>query len=361
MGFDLIYKWLDLPAGPWPPDHRTLLGLSPEERDPACIERQVQERLERVRHFQLAHPEQATEAMNRLAQAFISLTEANQQQEPTAAAVETAAQQLDWQETPPPLRSKALAETPAASSTPTLTDAATAETPPVPASARPLFDPDALWRPLRTTLTTRGALLERITLVRQLLQGWRAIGKYLRRSERPLSKPSEATDLIQQMDRVRKLLGTLPGLLGEAGLPGYLVAALARQPLIVPTVQTLLPSQRSALARDWHHGLALLVAHQRWLRLELRARRSRSGFARGVRAILLTLYDRPGLVLIALGLVALNLIPAARARLFEQCVLLLAVLAFRFFHWWDARKTVQNVSTPPLPHPRGRTERRLAR
>src|SRR5262245_17055045 len=75
MGHDLICTWLDLPTDPWPPDHYTLLGLPQGESDPARIERHVHERLERVRQFQLAHPEQATEAMNRLAQAFICLTD----------------------------------------------------------------------------------------------------------------------------------------------------------------------------------------------------------------------------------------------------------------------------------------------
>src|SRR5205807_1945939 len=75
MREELIRVWLGLPSPTWPPDHYTLLGLEPGEADPALIEQRVHERLERVRRYQLAHPELVTEAMNRLAQAFVCLTD----------------------------------------------------------------------------------------------------------------------------------------------------------------------------------------------------------------------------------------------------------------------------------------------
>src|SRR5262245_26251119 len=70
MSQDLICTWLKLPSKTWPPDHYTLLGLKPGETDAARIERHVQMRMEWVRVYQLAHPDQVTEAMTRLAQAF---------------------------------------------------------------------------------------------------------------------------------------------------------------------------------------------------------------------------------------------------------------------------------------------------
>ena len=75
MNHDLICSWLGLPSGEWPPDHYRLLGLEPREGDPRLIEQRVHERLDMVRCYQMMHPEQATEAMNRLAQAFVCLTE----------------------------------------------------------------------------------------------------------------------------------------------------------------------------------------------------------------------------------------------------------------------------------------------
>jgi hypothetical protein len=75
MKHDKICTWLGLPAGAWPPDHYALLGLKPGEGDVGRIEQQVHDRLAKLRCYQLSHPEQATEAMNRLAQAFMCLTD----------------------------------------------------------------------------------------------------------------------------------------------------------------------------------------------------------------------------------------------------------------------------------------------
>src|SRR5262249_21639142 len=59
----------------WPPDHYRLLGLPMGEPNIERIEEQVHRRLESVRRYQLTHPEIVTEAMNRLAQAFVCLTD----------------------------------------------------------------------------------------------------------------------------------------------------------------------------------------------------------------------------------------------------------------------------------------------
>src|SRR5919202_6936323 len=76
MGYDLICSWLGLPPDQgWPPDHYRLLGLEPGESDSERIEQRVHERLDTVRRYQMIHPEEATEAMNRLAQAFVCLTD----------------------------------------------------------------------------------------------------------------------------------------------------------------------------------------------------------------------------------------------------------------------------------------------
>lgn len=75
MSRELICSWLELPAESWPPDHYTLLGLKPEEVDVARVEQRVFERMERVRRYQLTHPEPVTEAMNRLAQALCCLSD----------------------------------------------------------------------------------------------------------------------------------------------------------------------------------------------------------------------------------------------------------------------------------------------
>jgi hypothetical protein len=75
MSRELICTWLELEPGEWPPDHYRLLGLRAGEDNLELIEQRVHQRLDTVRRYQMMHPEPATEAMNRLAQAFVCLTE----------------------------------------------------------------------------------------------------------------------------------------------------------------------------------------------------------------------------------------------------------------------------------------------
>lgn len=374
MGHEQIATWLSVPPEPWPPDHYTLLGLPRGEGDSARIERHVHDCLEKVRRFQLAHPEQATEAMNRIAQAFVCLMDTRTKQGYDAAMAgsgptegdprashpaDTAtlagkrsgeskngstSANLDWREVPPPVRPAnpvIAAQESRHDSAPTLQDAATVETTAIREPAAEPREEESGLPAVR--FATKRALLDHTLLVRKLLAAWRGAGRYLRSATRPLSRPSEATDLIQLMGRIRGLVAFLPELLGQAGQPGYLVAALARQPLIVPTVQTLLPSQRSALTRDWENGHHQLVAYLARLRVELRASRKRSKIGRGIRATMHLLEDRPGLILIVLGLIALNRIPAFQEWWAQQAVILLGILAFHAYLWWDSRETARRL------------------
>ena len=90
MSHELICEWLELPAGAWPPDHYRLLGLAPGESDAQLIEQRIHQRLESVRRYQMTHPDQATEAMNRLAQAYVCLTESASKKEYDAVLFGTA-------------------------------------------------------------------------------------------------------------------------------------------------------------------------------------------------------------------------------------------------------------------------------
>src|SRR4051812_10002347 len=75
MSRELICQWLKIAADPWPPDHYSLLGVSPSEKDPARIEQVAELRMQTVRRYQLTNPEPATEALNLLARAFIIISD----------------------------------------------------------------------------------------------------------------------------------------------------------------------------------------------------------------------------------------------------------------------------------------------
>ncbi len=426
MNHELICAWLGLPNQTWPPDHYTLLALPPGEANAELIEQRVHERLERVRRYQLAHPELVTEAMNRLAQAFVCLTDPVAKQtydrerspappdpapdssgfdlppevvvpSPSAESIPEASdplawlfgswntpglpapatepepqQMVDWETAPPPARLRAEASPPRepdepAPSTPGTT--ATAETGAAPtevAAALPSvrIEPAATpprHAPTRRGLGTKRALYYRISRTRQLFWAWEQAGKYLNSPTRLLTRPAEATELIHLLQTIRELLRTFPPLLGEAGQPGYLVVALARQQLIVPTFQTLLPSQRQALARDWQAGQALLVDHRQFLRQELRGLRHRSRFGRAGRALKSACTDHPGFWLFLLALVALNLALASPLGWPEQIVILVVLVGFRVLVWWDSLRPTKLIR--PIPRtvrparPRPKTQR----
>jgi hypothetical protein len=347
MSHSCICDWLGLPDEAWPPNHYRLLGLPPGEGDAARIEQQVHDRLEVVRRYQLLHPEHATEAMNRLAQAFVCLTDpAAKQAYDLKLFQKPAAKPLEAiEETPPADTRDPLAwlynrqsEVQDVARAVTQLDIPAIETdgPPEDAETRTLEDAPPVRRPVepppsangdaapavpekrdpilhaahssataRRGLGTKRALYHRIARTRQLLRAWHEAGQFLGHPGRRLAKPVEATDLIHGLIALRTELQSFPPLLGQAGQPGYLVIALARQQVIVPTFQTLLPSQREALARDWRAGLKLLDAHLRFLREELRALRHRGLLGRMARGINALLHNHLGLVLLLVMVLAI--------------------------------------------------------
>src|SRR5262245_15186992 len=121
MNQEMLCTWLGLPKTGWPPDPRTLLGLTQNDTDLTTLEERVQDRMTKLRHYQLSYPEEATEGMNRLAEAFVALAEACSKPAPTKTAPGDAKHtngkaiskddtsvtentRLDWRDEPPPVR-----------------------------------------------------------------------------------------------------------------------------------------------------------------------------------------------------------------------------------------------------------------
>ncbi len=200
MNAKILCNWLDIKD--WPPDHYALLGLKQGEKDLASIEHQVQERMAKLRCYQLCHPDEATEGMNRVAQAFITLTEAISRPpcsapgrpasvtaERPAALIETqrllvsgSKTEIDWSSTPPPVRVAAVSDSRVG---------VVAEPPvekqlsPPPAALTQARSIDAVYGlahecpEARRGLGTLPALIERINLTRKLICSWKQVGKYL--------------------------------------------------------------------------------------------------------------------------------------------------------------------------------------
>jgi hypothetical protein len=360
MDHGLICRWLGLPAGSWPPDHYRLLGLPRGERDIGQIEQEVHERMNRVRCYQLSHPELATEAMNRLAQALVCLTDprsktsydaslglgdpvrppvpepalvvtrpsaplpprppepANKDLTPLPGVDSAPHVLIDWasaRDAPPPSRQRTIvlaAEPPAPG--PVNGTVAVPETAPRrPSGPTPILQSapaDPVFETARTSieakrgLGTKRALYHRLALTRQLYRAWDAAGKYLGQPRRRL-RAGEDIELASLLTELAEILAEFPAFLGQPGQPGQHVAALVRQQAVVATFKMLDVHQRDALAKDWIAGRTLLASHRQFLRHELQALRKRTWWGRTVRAVRAALNDHPGYVIAAVGLVAL--------------------------------------------------------
>lgn len=359
MDHDLICSWLGLPPGSWPPDHYRLLGVQPGEANAELIELHVHERLDTVRCYQITHAEQATEAMNRLAQAFVCLTESSSKKAYDAllgiVARSTEAQNndappqlppqqrnsLDWLPSPaveafpvapapapalvvgpatatmPPLRPpESLPSAPLASVESGEMAAPSAALPaaiPVPTplpTGLPLEPVDPMLEvaqsgPALRGIATKRGLFQRVARTRRLLRLWNNLGIYISSPKRRLRRTADGAELIGLLNETTKVLKGFPPLLGEAGQPGYLVLALTQVDTI-KVFQSFSPHQREALSRDWGASLKLLTTHRDFLRQELRAMRKRPLRQRFIHAAWSLIVDQPGAVLLLLALLAVN-------------------------------------------------------
>lgn len=360
MKHDLICTWLGLPTPQWPPDHYALLGLRRGESNLQVIEQHVHDRLAKVRCYQVSHPEAATEAMNRLAQAFMCLTDPEAKKAydrtlgvpaaPQVTAVATLprpaqprraeprpaeprslhdtsipGKEIDWGavQVPPPVRGLAglsalpvngqpaeVAEPPPA--------AAASPAAPVAPSAAPTTQPAPVSQPVdsdydfalrsfeaKKGLGTAVGLYERVFYTRQLLWAWEQAGKYMSKPKRALTRPGELKDLTRRLQEINELMEQFPPILGQPGQPGYRVVAMARMAMTGSMLQNLDPSQREALARDWVAGHVVLKSHKRFLRHELKIWRRRTWFGKIIRAVRAALNDHPTLVFLGLGFVVI--------------------------------------------------------
>jgi hypothetical protein len=319
MNSKILCHWLGIVD--WPPDHHTLLDLEPGERDVARVEQRVQERMAKLRTYQLSHPEEATEGMNRLAQAFICLTESlSKSQHVEQPANGTAAPEtygaamsdthsfrapghetgVDWQQAPPPIRA-------------TVANGATEPAAPAPAAAAgthaapfdPIIQLATESTEARRALGSLAAVLERIHQTRQFILAWNQAGKYLSNPGKRLTRAAEEADLTRRLNKIFELTADFPKIVGHPGLPGYRVMAMARLEMTAQMFKMLDESQRAALARDWDAGYRVLLAHRRFLRGQFKLWRARGPLSLVLNAIRVALNDHPAWVLAGMCLAVL--------------------------------------------------------
>lgn len=320
-----IRTWLGLPPGPWPPDHYSLLALAPGTGDFAEIESRVLDRMERLRAHQLLHPEAVTEGMNRLAQALVCLTD----------PVARAAYDRGLGIAPPPFELvedelvEAAPDVPVEASKPQRAtqqnlpyEVVEPEVPPFEvvedeAGAATELPPavetaPAGWKPApgKSGKLKRRTIYKRLAALRRAIRAWEALRPVLGSPNEALATPVAVLLFLRALADARSALPRVTFVLAAPPRPGGVVVALVRLPSALPTVRGLLPSQRKAVARDWHNGHQLLLGERARLR-EL-ARRPRAG--RRTRADLLRLIRRTPELLLVVTAVVLLVAVALRRR-----------------------------------------------
>jgi hypothetical protein len=361
MNQEMLCTWLGLPKSAWPPDPWTLLGLKQGDHPLAIIEERVNDRMQKLRTFQLSYPEEATEGMNRLAEAFIALTEACSKKpapakpapapKPQNGAViskdETSVierTKLDWRNEPPPVRKEtASAPEVIAGDEPPRVRLETASMPEVIAEDAPAEESTLLSKPFvaptkvkrqaldpalarelaeesdeaTSNLGTLDAVIARVEATRKLLHAWEKVGKFLKAQSKK-APPKECEAFAKRLQAIADVMETYPAFLGHAGKPGYRVVVQARLKIPLLIVRSMTPQQREDLLGDWCDGYKVLLAHRKYLHRLFQSMRSRSGFGLFWVAVRAILNDHPRLTLAGMVVVVLLVVIGAGALAFRH-------------------------------------------
>lgn len=298
MNRELICGWLGLADKGWPPDPYALLGLAAEQCDAPSIEKRVHERMVQLRGYQLLHPEEATEGMTRVAQAYITLIERHGSRSappPAAASVPQAAvplpalqrggddtavaqkTKLDWQAAPPPVRGGP--KTPRAPipvgipepARPTLEGLPRAEKEEEIVRNLAEESPEAL-----AGLVTLQAVIDRAERTRQLLIAWRRLGRYLGNPKRQVTRSIERADFARKLEALLEAAERHPEFVAHPGRPGYRAIALAHLEITPDVFNAMGEEPREQLARDWTLAHKILLAHRRFVLQRFKTLRRRS-------------------------------------------------------------------------------------
>jgi hypothetical protein len=329
MNQEILCTWLGLPKAAWPPDPWTLLGLPRGKHDLSIVEERVQERMTRLRHYQLSYPEEATEGMNRLAEAFVTLAETSGKApaKPPIAKDETAIinqTKLDWRGEPPAMPQHEASATPEVIAEEHVTSADILISKPFAPPPKPLRRKVdlALVRELAKqseeatrNVGTIDAVIERVEATRRLLCAWEKIGRQMKGGVKKVT-PKASEQFAKRFEEIAEEMKSYPAFLGHPGKPGYRVVVIARLKIPLPIVRAMTPEQREEMLFDWEIGYQVLLMHRKYLRKLFKMMRHRSTFGLVVHAVRAFLNDYPRAALIGAVVVAvLALIAAARFAL----------------------------------------------
>jgi hypothetical protein len=320
MNQEKLCTWLGLAKASWPPDPWTLVGLPRGKHDLSVVEERVQERMQTLRHYQLSYPEEATEGMNRLAEAFVTLAETCGR---TALVAPTRAPsskdetfinnqtKVDWRAEPPPVRKQETTPTAEIIGEEHASGADILIAKPFMAPAKPLHR-KVDWKLVRelaeeseeatSNVGTIDAVIERAEATRRLLYAWEKIGKQMK-DDAMKGTPKAGEQFARRFDEIAEEMKGYPAFLGHPGKPGYRVVVMARLRIPLPIVLAMTPDQREEMLFDWEVGYQVLRMHRKYLRKLFKMLRHRSTFGLVVHAVRAFLNDYPRATLIGIAVV----------------------------------------------------------
>ncbi|AWM39318.1 hypothetical protein C1280_21550 [Gemmata obscuriglobus] len=270
------------------------------------------DRMELLRPHQIRHPEVVTEGMNRLAQALVCLTDPL-----TRAAYDRhlgiAPAPFEVIDDEPIERVSGPAPRPAARQQNLPYEVIETDEPPYEvlpdstddrAAAEPVILVSSVVSSARPRRQQKPAKLKRRTVYRRLAalrracRAWEGLRPVFGTPGEPLATPVAVFEFLQAITDARAAFPGASFVLGPAPQPGGLVLVLVRVASVLGTVRGLLPSQRKAVAHDWHRGYTLLQHELAALRnLARRPSRGRNCMAQLGRLLLAV----PELVLVLLA------------------------------------------------------------
>jgi hypothetical protein len=223
MSRELICSILELAPEAWPPDHYTLIGLSPDQANAAAVEARVQELSTRLRPYQLAHPDEVTDAMNRLAQALVCLTDPE------------ARRAYDVLRVPP-----------------THTPMPAVDVIPTPELQHP---PESLAESQRAA---RRSIYRRLVVARRVKTAWAELSRWIEHPEKKIEQLVDAADFVRAIWSVRNCAAHPSAPAFDPPSPGFRIVALARQPDFLRQFRRMSSDKRAALATDYRAGATIL-------------------------------------------------------------------------------------------------------
>jgi hypothetical protein len=319
----LLPKWLDLPERPWPPDYYALIGLDRGAGLPDEIESRVLERLEKLRRYQLQHPEEATEGMNLLAKALDCLGDpttradydrslglkvvAKKPEETASAAIPLlpAAIAIDLPDDVEilPLVDDDNEIIEDAIVVGQLVDVVSRSPPPLP-ETKPQ-PPPLPEKPKRPNARRREIYFE-LARVRKVLRILNRLRPSMSDPDRTFGNRLETLAFLGGLAELRPMLTEVRDLVGQPGQPGDVVAALVKQRMITDTFRHLLASQRESLVKDFRSMHFTLSEYYDDLRIQARRRHQRDFVRMIVNPVKKWMWKYPEIDFAAIGLVCLG-------------------------------------------------------